>query len=57
MSFSCQCNEAYINAENCRCDECRTLNIDWTKLSNTEKMVKALLLKAQFAAELNDSLD
>ncbi len=31
------------------------LNVDWTKLSKTEKMVKALILKANIIAELNSS--
>ena len=40
----------------CDCEECRLISVDWTKLSNTEKMVKALLLRAKFAAELNELL-
>ena len=31
----------------------RPKKIDWTALTNTEKMVKAMLLKAQITAELN----
>ena len=31
--------------------------IDWTSLTNTEKMVKALIIKAQWAAKLNAFLD
>jgi hypothetical protein len=34
---------------------CQSLSVDWTKLSKTEKMVKALLLKANIMAELNSS--
>ena len=28
--------------QQCNCEYCRSLNVDWTKLSNTEKMAKAL---------------
>tara|TARA_Y100001960_G_C14274240_1_gene633755 strand:+ start:123 stop:299 length:177 start_codon:yes stop_codon:yes gene_type:complete len=57
MDFRYQCNEAYKRPEICACDECQTINVDWSRLSSTEKIVKALLLKAKFAAELNDPLD
>ena len=43
--------------EACQCEVCNTNRLDWSKLSNTEKMVKAMLLKAQFAAELNKFFD
>ena len=36
---------------------CSADSLDWSTLSNTEKIVKALLLKAQFAAELNKFFD
>jgi len=36
---------------------CAANNIDWARLTNTEKMVKAMLLKAQITAELNKPLD
>ena len=41
--------------QQCNCEYCRSLNVDWTKLSETEKMVKALILKANIMAELNSS--
>ncbi len=31
--------------------------IDWTSLTNTEKMVKAIVIKAQWASRLNSFLD
>ena len=31
--------------------------IDWTSLTNTEKMVKAIVVKAQWASQLNALLD
>lgn len=43
--------------EICQCEVCATNRLDWQTLSNTEKMVKAVLLKAQFAAELNRFFD
>ena len=43
--------------ETCHCEVCAANRLDWSKLSNTEKMVKAMLLKAQFAAELNKFFD
>ena len=39
----------------CNCEYCSSLNVDWTKLTKTEKMVKALILKANIMAELNSS--
>ena len=41
----------------CKCEVFKAINVDWTSLSKSEKMVKALLLKAQYAAELNETLD
>lgn len=41
----------------CNCGMCAPDNIDWTALTNSEKMVKAMLLKAQITAELNEPLD
>ena len=38
----------------CDCGMCKSRKIDWTALTNTEKMVKAMLLKAHITAELND---
>ena len=43
--------------ENCQCKVCTASRLDWSTLSNTEKMVHAMLLKAQFAAELNRFFD
>ena len=39
----------------CTWEYCSSLNVDWTKLTSTEKMVKALILKANIMAELNSS--
>ena len=41
--------------QQCKCEYCKSLDVDWTKLSKTEKMVKALILKANIMAELNSS--
>ena len=41
--------------QQCKCEYCKSFNVDWTKLSKTEKMVKALILKANNMAELNSS--
>ena len=41
--------------QQCTCESCSSLNVDWTKLTKTEKMVKALILKANIMAELNSS--
>ena len=35
----------------------RVSDIDWDNLNNTEKMVKALILKAKWAAKLNSFLE
>ena len=43
------------NEKKCTCECCTSLDVDWTKLTNTEKMVKALILKANIMAELNSS--
>ena len=43
------------NRQQCACEYCQSLSVDWTKLTKTEKMVKALLLKANIMAELNSS--
>ncbi len=43
------------NQQQCTCEYCQSLSVDWTKLTKTEKMVKALLLKANIMAELNSS--
>ena len=44
-----------IHKKQCTCEYCSSLNVDWTKLTNTEKMAKALILKANIMAELNSS--
>ena len=39
-------------------DEAKNVSdFDWNSLNNTEKLVKALILKAQWAAKLNAFLD
>ena len=43
--------------EDCDCGICASNNIDWNALTNTEKMVKAMILKAQMTAEKNGSMD
>ena len=43
------------NEKKCTCEYCSSLNVDWTKLTKTERMVKALILKANIMAELNSS--
>ena len=56
-SFS-QCHNLENSKQaDCKCEVCAAINVDWTSLSKSEKMVKALLLKAQYAAELNETLD
>ena len=39
--------------ENCSCGMCITIGSDWSDLSNTEKLAKMIILKAQIAAEAN----
>ena len=39
----------------CTCEYCSSLNLDWTKPSGTDNMVKASILKANIMAELNSS--
>ena len=36
----------------CDCGMCAPKTIDWSALTSTEKIVKAILLKAQITAEL-----
>lgn len=43
--------------ETCQCEVCTANRLDWSTLSSSEKMVKAVLLKAKFAAELNRFFD
>ena len=37
----------------CDCDMCIPVGLDWSELSNTEKLAKMIILKAQIAAEAN----
>ena len=39
----------------CDCGMCAAKTIDWSALTSTEKMVKAILLKAQITAELESN--
>ena len=37
----------------CDCGMCVPIGSDWIELSNTEKLAKMIILKAQIAAEAN----
>ena len=39
--------------ENCFCGMCIPIGSDWSDLSNTEKLAKMIILKAQIAADAN----
>ena len=41
--------------QNCVCGMCIPIGSDWSELSNTEKLAKMIILKAQIAAEANAS--
>jgi len=41
--------------QNCACGMCIPIGLDWSDLSNTEKLAKMIILKAQIAAEANAS--
>ena len=41
------------DAPNCDCHMCVPIGSEWSDLSNTEKMAKMIILKAQIAAEAN----
>ena len=41
--------------QNCACGMCIPMGSDWNELSNTEKLAKMIILKAQIAAETNAS--
>ena len=41
------------NASKCDCGMCIPVASDWSELSNTEKLAKMIILKAQVAAEIN----
>ena len=47
---------ASVNHQNqCDCGICIPIGSDWSELSNTEKLAKMIILKAQIAAESNAS--
>ena len=39
--------------QQCDCGMCIPIGSDWSELSNTEKLAKMIILKAQIAAEAN----
>ena len=41
------------NDKQCNCGMCIPVGSDWSDLSNTEKLAKMIILKAQIAAEAN----
>ena len=41
------------NDKECSCGMCMPMGSDWSDLSNTEKLAKMIILKAQLAAEAN----
>jgi len=41
--------------QNCDCGMCIPIGSDWSDLSNTEKLAKMIILKAQIAAEANST--
>ena len=41
--------------QNCACGMCIPIGPDWSELSNTEKLAKMIILKAQIAAKANAS--
>ena len=43
------------NGQQCDCGMCVPVGSDWSELSNTEKLAKMIILKAQIAAEANAS--
>ena len=40
---------------NCDCGMCIPVGLDWSELTNTEKLAKMIILKAQIVAETNAS--
>ncbi len=42
-----------LNHKLCDCGMCVPIGSDWSELSNTEKLAKMIILKAQIAAEAN----
>ena len=43
------------NENACDCGMCIPFDLDWSDLSNSEKLAKMIILKAQIAAETNAS--
>lgn len=43
------------NENACDCGMCIPIDLDWSELSNSEKLAKMIILKAQIAAEANAS--
>ena len=46
----------FVNGQDdqlCDCGMCISIDSDWSELSNTEKLAKMIILKAQIAAETN----
>ena len=43
------------NDNQCGCGMCIPIGSDWSELSNTEKLAKMIILKAQIAAETNEN--
>lgn len=43
------------NENACDCGMCIPTDLDWSELSNSEKLTKMIILKAQIAAEANAS--
>ena len=41
--------------QHCDCGMCIPIGFDWSELSNTEKLAKMIIIKAQIAAEANAS--
>ena len=41
--------------QKCDCGMCIPIGSDWSELSNSEKLAKMIILKAQIAAEVNAS--
>ena len=42
-----------VHNQKCECGMCIPMGPDWSELSNTEKMAKMIILKAQIAAQDN----
>ena len=47
--------ESDQSSQKCSCGMCIPIGSDWSDLSNTEKLAKMVILKAQIAAEMNAS--